>query len=189
MRLKKRIKVVYILIAVMIVFVAVLIPDSRSQTSFSPAFRLPVKNDSIARDSVKKGAHREFVVDSVITFVKKFLGLRYRSGGSTPSGFDCSGYVSYIFKKFGYTLPHSSSAMSAVGEKIDIKKAKPGDLICFKGRSTKTNRVGHVALIIKADSGQITMMHSACKGGVIIERYNNSPYYTRRFVMCRRVNL
>jgi murein DD-endopeptidase / murein LD-carboxypeptidase len=188
MHFKRRIKVVYILIAVMIVFVAVLIPDSHSQTNFTPRFRLPEKNDSIARDSVKTVAHREFVIDSVITFGKKFLGLHYKSGGSTPSGFDCSGYVSYLFHKFGYSLPHSSSGMATVGEKIDIKKAKPGDLICFKGRSTKTNRVGHVALIIAADSGQITMMHS-CHRGVMIEKYNNSPYYTHRFMMCRRVNL
>jgi murein DD-endopeptidase / murein LD-carboxypeptidase len=189
MRLRKRIKVEYILLTVMIIFIGILIPDIHSQTSFSPKISFPVQNDSIARDSVKVLAKREFVIDSVITFGKKFLGLRYKSGGSTPSGFDCSGYVSYIFKKFGYTLPHSSSAMSTIGEKIDIKKAKPGDLICFKGRSTKSNRVGHVALIIHADSGQITMIHSCCQRGVYIEKYNNSPYYTRRFVMCRRVNL
>ncbi len=172
----------------MIIFIAVLIPDIHSQTHYTPNFTLPEKNDSIVRDSVKTTVHRQFVVDSVISFGKKFLGLRYKYGGTTPLGFDCSGYVSYLFHKFGYTLPHSSSEMSAVGQKIDIKQAQAGDLICFKGRSTKSSRVGHVALIIQADSGQITMMHS-CHRGVLIEKYNNSAYYKARFMMCRRVTL
>lgn len=188
MHLRKRIKVEYILLSVMILFIAVLIPDIHSQTHFVPKYQLPEKNDSIIRDSVKTVAHRQFVVDSVITFGKKFLGLHYKYGGTTPQGFDCSGYVSYLFHKFGYSLPHSSSGMSTIGQKVDIKLAQAGDLICFKGRSTKTNRVGHVALIIKADSGQITMMHS-CHRGVTIEKYNNSDYYKKRFLMCRRVNL
>jgi cell wall-associated NlpC family hydrolase len=188
MHFKRRIKVEYILLAVMIIFIAVLIPDSHSQINYTPKFSFPVKNDSIARDSVKTLAHREFIIDSVITFGKKFLGLHYKYGGYTPKGFDCSGYVSYIFGKYGYSFPRSSSGMATVGEKIDIKKAKKGDFIYFKGRSTKSNRVGHVALIIQADSGQITMMHS-CHRGVLIEKYNKSDYYKNRFLMCRRYSL
>ena len=188
MSFKHKIKVEYILLSVMIIFIAVLIPDIHSQTNYTPEFNLPVKNDSIVPDSVKTSIHRTFVIDSVITFGKKFLGLRYKYGGTTPQGFDCSGYVSYLFHKFGYKLPHSSSEMSTVGQKIDIKQAQPGDLICFKGRSTKSSRVGHVALIIQADSGQITMMHS-CQRGVLIEKYNQSDYYKRRYLMCRRVSL
>ncbi len=188
MNLRRKIKIEYVLSAVMIIFIAVLIPDSHSQSKYIAPFKFPVKNDSIVRDSVKTTARSEFVIDSVITFGKKFLGLHYKYGGTTPQGFDCSGYVSYIFNKFGYHLPHSSSAMATVGEKIDIKKAQKGDFIYFKGRSTKTNRVGHVALIIKADSGQITMMHS-CHRGVLIEKYNQSDYYKNRFLMVRRCSL
>ena len=75
--------------------------------------------------------------------------------------------------------------MATLGEKVDIKDARKGDFIYFKGRSTKTNRVGHIALIIAADSGKITMMHS-CHRGVMIETYNNSDYYKIRYLMCRR---
>jgi murein DD-endopeptidase / murein LD-carboxypeptidase len=172
----------------MIVFIGVFIPNSHSQTEFHSKFKFPVKNDSIIRDSVKTLAHREFIIDSMITFGKKFLGLRYKYGGTTPQGFDCSGYVSYIFGKFGFKLPHSSSGMATIGEKVDLKQAQKGDFILFKGRSTKTNRVGHVALIIQADSGQITMMHS-CQRGILIEKYNNSDYYRARYLMCRRYSL
>ena len=186
--MNQKIKIELILLVVMIIFIGILIPDSHSQTQFYSKHYFPEKNDSIARDSVKTVAHREFVIDSVITFGKKFLGLRYKYGGTTEKGFDCSGYVSYIFGKYGFKLPHSSSGIADIGEKIDLMHAQRGDFILFKGRSAKTNRVGHVALIIKADSGQITMMHS-CQRGVMIEKYNNSDYYKRRYLMCRRFNM
>lgn len=167
---------------------AVMIPDIHSQTGNNGTLAFnenPVKNDTIRQDSVKTCAYNQAVIDSVINYGKKFLGLRYKYGGYTESGFDCSGYVSYIFRKFGYSFPHSSSGMATLGEKVDIKDARKGDFIYFKGRSTKTNRVGHIALIIAADSGKITMMHS-CHRGVMIETYNNSDYYKIRYLMCRR---
>jgi hypothetical protein len=147
-------------------------------------------NDSIKKDSLNKDTlvYKESMIDSAIAFGKTFLGLKYRYGGGTEAGFDCSGYVSYLFSKFGYELPHSSAGMGTVGYPIDIKEARKGDLILFKGRSTKSSRVGHVALIIAADSGNITMMHS-CHRGVLIEKYNNSAYYKARYLMCRRYNL
>lgn len=187
--MKRKINIAYLLLTVMIVFIAVLIPQSHSQPQFSSQKYVPGKNDSIVADSLHKLAQRELLIDSVITFGKQFLGLKYKYGGSTPQGFDCSGYVSYIYGKYGLKLPHSSAAIGTLGNKIDIHQAEKGDVMLFKGRSTKSNRVGHVALIIQADSGQITLMHSACQSGVVIEKYNTSHYYTSRYLMCRRVNL
>ena len=132
---------------------------------------------------------RNLKIDSVISFGKKFLGLRYKYSGYSEQGFDCSGFVSYIYGKFGCKLPHSSAAMATLGDKVDLKDARKGDLIYFKGRSTKGTRVGHVALIIEADSGQIKMMHSACQSGIVIEKYNHNDYYTRRFLMIKRIKL
>ena len=137
-------------------------------------------------DTLTRAGYNEAVIDSVINFGKKFLGLRYKSRGYSPQGFDCSGYVSYIFGKFGYSFPHSSAAMATYGEKVDIKNARKGDFIYFKGRSSKSSHVGHVALIIEADSGKVTMMHSSCINGVIIEKLNNSHYFKSRYLMCKR---
>lgn len=167
---------------------AIIIPDIHSQTGLDgvmASYNNPIKNDTIRKDTVRAYTYNETVIDSVIKYGKKFLGLKYKYGGYTEQGFDCSGYVSYIFHKNGYTFPRSSSGMAVVGEKIDFKDARKGDFIYFKGRSTKTSRVGHVALIIAADSGIITMMHS-CQRGVLIEKYNNNDYYKTRFLMCRR---
>jgi hypothetical protein len=144
-------------------------------------------NDSIAVDSSKLD-FKEALVDSIINLGKNYLGKPYRYHISNTRRFDCSGYVSYIFSKFGYSLPPSSAGMAYVGEKISIDKARKGDLILFKGRSTKSTRVGHVALIIDIDDKGIVMMHSSQRG-ILIEHYGNLDYYKRRYVMCRRLKL
>lgn len=180
------VKPVVILLTFFAVFIAIIVPDIHSQ---NPGAWHPVPSASVL-DTIKSDSlapYRESLIDSVIAFGKKFLGLRYRYGGYTEQGFDCSGYVSYIFSRFGYSFPRSSPGMATVGYPVDIKSARKGDFIFFKGRSTKSRSVGHVALIIAADSGQITMMHS-CQRGVIIEKYNDSQYYKIRYLMCRRFN-
>ncbi|HNW90620.1 MAG TPA: C40 family peptidase [Bacteroidales bacterium] len=185
----RKVKIEYILNLLFVVFMAMLIPTIHSQTGDVYQKNdsiFAVQKDSIHADSLVKQEYNEAVIDSVINFGKQFLGLKYKYHGQSPAGFDCSGYVSYIFGKYGYTFPHSSSAMSTLGQKVDLKEARKGDFIFFKGRSSKSSGVGHVALIIKADSGQVTMMHSTCMQGVIIEKYNTSPYYTSRYVGCKR---
>jgi cell wall-associated NlpC family hydrolase len=144
-------------------------------------------SDSIAVDSAKID-YKEALIDSIIKFGKNYLGKPYRYHISNTRRFDCSGYVSFIFSKFGYSLPPSSSGMAYVGEKISKENARKGDLILFKGRSTKSSRVGHVALIIDVDDKGIVMMHSSSRG-ILIEHYANNDYYKRRYVMCRRLKL
>ena len=171
-----------ILVAVMS---AILIPDIYSQPEsrgFLP-YESNVPNDTILADSVP--VYKEAMIDSVISFGKTYLGLNYKYGGTTEAGFDCSGYVSFLFSKFGYTFPHSSAGMATVGYEIDYKKARKGDFIYFKGRSTSSSRVGHVALIIAVDSLGVQMLHSNHRG-VTIDRYPQMEYYRKRYLMCRR---
>jgi len=184
----RKIKIEFVLNLLFVAFMGLLIPSIQSQPGNGNHKNDSIfanKNDSTLCDSIKMVRYNEAVIDSVINFGKKFLGLRYKYSGHTPQGFDCSGYVSYIFGKYGYSFPRSSSGMATVGQKVDIKAARKGDFIYFKGRSTKSKSVGHVALIIEADSGKVTMMHS-CQRGVLIEEFNNSDYYKTRYLMCRR---
>lgn len=180
--LKKHVGVVLIMF---VVLMSVVIPDIHSQPGMIKGVRPDVQNpsDSIKADSVK--VYKEALIDSVIQFGKKFLGYKYRYGGYTPEGFDCSGYMSYIFSNHGYNFPRSSSGMATVGYQVDLKDARKGDFIYFQGRSIQSSRVGHVALIIETDSVTITMMHS-CRRGVLIEKLAGNDYYTRRFLMVRR---
>jgi cell wall-associated NlpC family hydrolase len=126
------------------------------------------------------------LVADVIDFARKHLSVRYRSGGSSTRGFDCSGFTRFCFNHFGVTLPHSSAAQGDVGEAIDKEAAKPGDLILFKGHSSGGSRIGHVGLITEVIGNQIKFIHSAWNGGVRYD-YLNADYYQRRFVGVRRV--
>ena len=126
------------------------------------------------------------IVSSIIGFAKKHLSYRYRSGGMTPKGFDCSGFTRYCFNKFGISLPHSSAAQGNVGVSVEKESAQPGDLILFKGHSSHGHRIGHVGMIVEVSGDRIKFIHSAWNGGV---RYDwlHADYYQRRFVGVRRV--
>ncbi len=125
-------------------------------------------------------------IESLISFATKHLNTPYRSGGSTKKGFDCSGFVRYCFNKWDISLPHSSAAQAKHGTTIDLPSAKPGDLIFFKGNSTKTARIGHVGIITEVTPSYVRFIHSAWQGGI---RYDllSASYYQKRFVAIRRM--
>lgn len=126
------------------------------------------------------------LVGDVISFAKKHLTIRYRSGGTTTRGFDCSGFTRFCFNHFGISLPHSSAAQGSVGQPVDQADAQPGDLILFKGHSAGGNRIGHVGLITEVVGDRVKFIHSAWNGGVRYD-YLHADYYQRRFVGVRRV--
>lgn len=126
------------------------------------------------------------ITTDLLKFAQKHLHYRYRSGGTSPKGFDCSGFVRYCFSKFGMLLPHSSAAQISHGVEIALGEAKAGDLIFFKGSNSKSSRIGHVGLIVAVGQGYVKFIHSAWKGGI---RYDflHANYYKKRFVGVRRV--
>ncbi|WP_338875503.1 C40 family peptidase [Spirosoma sp. SC4-14] len=126
------------------------------------------------------------LVGDLIDFAKKHLSIRYRLGGTTKRGFDCSGFTRFCFSQFGISLPHSSAAQGNVGQPVDKANAQPGDLILFKGHSAHGSQIGHVGLITEVVGNQIKFIHSAWNGGVRYD-YLHASYYERRFVGVRRV--
>lgn len=126
------------------------------------------------------------LITDVLNYAKEHLSIRYRSGGTTTRGFDCSGFTRFCFTKFGISLPHSSAAQGSVGEAVDKDAAQPGDLILFKGHSAGGNHIGHVGLITEVIGDQVKFIHSAWNGGVRYD-YLSASYYQRRFMGVRRV--
>jgi murein DD-endopeptidase / murein LD-carboxypeptidase len=127
------------------------------------------------------------VVDSAINYGKSFIGLAYKYGGISTSGFDCSGFLKHIFNKYGLILPHSSRDYANLGDTISLKEIKKGDVLLFKGSNLKSKRIGHVSLVVEVTENEILMLHS-CRRGVLIENYLDSDYYLKRFVGIRRLN-
>ena len=121
----------------------------------------------------------------LIAKASQHIGTRYRGGGTTSAGFDCSGLMFSTFKHIDMTLPRSSSSMAVgAGYKIERSQAQKGDLIFFttNGRGS----INHVGMITEIIGDEIKFIHSSVQAGVIISS-TEEPYYKRRFVQINRV--
>ncbi len=130
----------------------------------------------------------ESLAEDIIEYAKKFLGTPYVYGGTTPSGFDCSGYVRYVMKNFGIELSRTSSSQSEHGTVVPLSEVRPGDLLFFKGRNISSTRIGHVAMVISNENDIIQFIHAA-GNNVKIDTFNNSRYYVPRFIKATRLDL
>jgi LysM repeat protein len=124
-------------------------------------------------------------VDFLIAKASEHLGTRYRGGGTTSAGFDCSGLMFATFKNIDMTLPRSSGSMAVgAGVKIERDQAQKGDLIFFttNGRGS----INHVGMITEIIGDEIKFIHSSVQSGVVISS-TKEPYYSRRFIQINRV--
>ena len=120
----------------------------------------------------------------IVAYAKKYLGYDYVYGGSSPkTGFDCSGFTSYVYKNFGYSLSRSSVGQASNGVKVSKENLQPGDLVIYK--NTSLTKIGHVGIYI----GDNKMIHASEPGvGVIITDIDSKAHnYPQRFVMGRRI--
>ncbi|MGM0902984.1 MAG: C40 family peptidase [Bacillota bacterium] len=113
-----------------------------------------------------------------ISVAKSNKGVKYKWGGTTPAGFDCSGLVSYAYKQAGITLPRTAAEMYKKG--TTVKALAPGDLVFYATSGGK--KVTHVAIYI--GDGQV--IHSTTSVGVSITSMNNS-YWKARYVGAKRI--
>lgn len=117
---------------------------------------------------------------SVVSKAKSYIGSSYVYGGSSPSGFDCSGFTSYVYKQFGVNLSRTAAGQYNNGTSIDRGSLQAGDLVMFGPSASNINHVG-----IYIGGGQI--VHAANKSrGVTIDTIN-SGYYNNNYVGARRV--
>lgn len=157
---------------ILIILFSVLPQKTESHPPLKPGLKQPAFIESELRENL-------------IDFAKKYLGTPYKYAGSNPEkGFDCSGFVSYVFRNFEIELPHSSKSMVSVGNEKKPEDFKVGDIIVFYGYRNHT-QPGHVGIICEADGMNSKFIHSSSGKvkGVIISGLN-SEMYKRRFYKC-----
>lgn len=118
----------------------------------------------------------------VIAYAKKFLGIRYRWGGTTTKGFDCSGFVKYVFRNFGITLNRTSTMQAKNGSYIKKANLKTGDIVFFDTNGGH-NRINHVGIYI---GGGKFIHASSSHSGVTISSLT-SGFYSSSYMTARRI--
>ncbi|MFB9110274.1 peptidoglycan endopeptidase [Flavobacterium gyeonganense] len=159
---------------------------SQETTSTVNSSVVATNDTSVKKDSstvIKVSNHPE-LVDQLIINATENIGTRYRSGGTTKAGFDCSGLMYCTFGNFDIKLPRSSIEQSRIGIKVNPYEARKGDLIFFKTNGRR--QINHVGMVVEVVDEEIRFVHSSTHGGVIISS-TKEPYYERSFSQVNRV--
>jgi cell wall-associated NlpC family hydrolase len=160
---------------------AVLVAEIELRKSKPPVDTKPTVVDNIKSPSV---SDKKLVADA-----KELVGTRYKYGGESPGGLDCSGFNVYLFRQSGVTLPHSAQMQSQMGVTVNKKDCKPGDLIFFGSQKNGVLKVQHTGMIYANDNGKIKMIHCP-NSGVGIEGEGEPSYdmyWEKRFLFIKRV--
>ncbi len=110
----------------------------------------------------------------IVRTAKRYLGVKYRYGGTTPGGFDCSGYVMYVYRRNGIQMPRSLVKQYHWGRRISLKRARPGDLVFF---NINGRRISHVGLYM----GNRMFIHAPRTGKRISFADMSKRYWQKRY--------
>lgn len=140
--------------------------------------------DTEETDYIPDNDNAPYLVKQLLYTAHEYNGVRYRGGGTTRAGMDCSGLVYTCFKEYDIVLPRSSNDMAKMGKKLKRDEVRKGDLIFFKtnGRSV----INHVGIVSEVKDDEIIFIHSSTQRGVIYSS-TKEPYYQRTFAQVNRI--
>jgi uncharacterized protein YgiM (DUF1202 family) len=111
----------------------------------------------------------------------RYLGIKYRYGGSSLRGFDCSGFTMFIYSQFGWKLPHNAAAQMKMGMAVNKEELLSGDLVFF--RTLNSHKINHVGIYL----GNGDFIHASSGAGVVKVSNMNNGYYKYKFYSARRL--
>lgn len=148
--------------------------------------------DTLTSDSVLVPASlihtKNIQPQQVVDFAKTLIGTPYHYASTDPAiGFDCSGFITYVFSHFNIIVPRSSIDFTNVGRSVPSDSAKAGDLILFTGTDSTEKFVGHMGLVVSNENKELQFIHSTSgkKHGVTITPFND--YYHSRYMKTIRI--
>lgn len=149
--------------------------NSKKTTKTSKTYSSRTSNNS--KDAAK--------IESILEYAKTFNGVKYKYGGMSKRGMDCSGLVVTAFKKEAVPLPRTTSQLAETGNWVDVKAVKKGDLLFFATRKN-SRKVNHVGIVTEARTGYVAFIHASSSRGVIISELSERYWYFA-FVQARRI--
>ncbi|MFD0964331.1 C40 family peptidase [Pseudofulvibacter geojedonensis] len=187
----------YILIFVLTVLLISCKSKSRVVTSKSPSSKpktyttkKPI-NSSIPKSNTEKpnsnstnSVSTSKKADKIVSKALSFKGTRYKYGGTSKSGMDCSGLMFTSFKSVNIHLPRTSIAQSNFGKNIKTKNIQKGDLLFFK--TGRKNQINHVGLVISVKGRDVKFIHSSSSRGVMISSLKEG-YWSNAYTKAKRV--
>lgn len=145
-----------------------------------------IQNDVKAREQATGvSAESSRLINDLLSEARRHIGKPYVHGAKGPAQFDCSGFTSYVYKQFGFSISPGSRIQATQGTPVSRKDLRKGDLVFFTSpRSGKA--VGHVGIVVNADNekGTFQFIHASIRG-VKISDFDG--YYTNRYVTARRI--
>ncbi len=125
---------------------------------------------------------------ALLAFAVSLKGIPYKYGSADPKqGFDCSGFVTYVFNHFGIAVPRSSADFTHVNRSVDLKNAKTGDLILFTGTDSTIKTVGHMGILIAGDGNGLSFIHATSGKAYGVTQTPLNTYYMGRYMKTIRI--
>jgi lipoprotein Spr len=152
-----------------------------NKNSKTKSSRYSKKEESITKSVSKSVSYQQ---EFVVAEAENYKGTPYTYNGKNPKlGFDCSGFVSWVFTKAGYNLSGSSKSQAKMGSKINKNDIAAGDLVFFG----ENGKVSHVSIVKAVEGKNIYVIHATTSRGVVIDEINNSDYWGPKFLFARRI--
>ena len=166
------------------VFISLSLLISASVAHGFPRVNLPERNETFVKDTLIESD--VYLGDKIVNFGMSLLGTPYVAAGSSKNGFDCSGFVYYVFNHFKIQVPRISSLFKNFGKEIPIGSVKKGDILLFL--SPTRNVIGHLGIVTNPKGMESDFIHSSSGREMkVIITSLKKPGYTRRFVKAIRV--
>ncbi len=164
----------YVLLFLLPLFIFSCAGAKKSKTSHKSS-KSSSKSKAVVSKEAQSAVHAAF----------KYKGTKYKYGGITKKGIDCSGLMAVSYKSAGVTIPRTSGAQSQTGKRVYIGELQTGDLVFF-GAKPKSKKITHVGMVSRVTKDGIYFIHASSSRGVVEDHFT-SAYYKPRYISARRV--